>query len=120
MPSRAHTYTSLPPGDLTIPCLPPYITFRTQLDIFPAPLSIPVPPHPSSRPPMAAIIACYSVYAHYHQRVGMYVCEPTRVGACMYAERGFCIFFRSFGQLLVAPLTAALLSEVGSDGSHAR
>ena len=28
--------------------------------------------------------------------------------------------FRSFGQLLVAPLTAALLSEVGSDGFHGR
>jgi hypothetical protein len=29
-------------------------------------------------------------------------------------------FFRSFGQLPVAPLTAALLSEVGSDGFHGR
>jgi hypothetical protein len=29
-------------------------------------------------------------------------------------------FFRSFGQLFVAPLTAALLSEVGSDGFHGR
>ncbi len=41
---------------------------------------------------MAAIIACYSVYAHYHQRVGMYVCEPARVGACMYGEGGFRCF----------------------------
>ena len=41
---------------------------------------------------MAAIIACYSVYAHYHQRVGMYVCEPARVGACMYADGGFRIY----------------------------
>jgi hypothetical protein len=29
-------------------------------------------------------------------------------------------FFRSFGQLLVATLTAALLSEEGSDGFHGR
>ena len=36
----------------------------------------------------------------------------------MYAQSF--VFFRSFGQLTVAPLTAALLSEVGSDGSHAR
>jgi hypothetical protein len=28
--------------------------------------------------------------------------------------------FRFFGQLIVAPLTAALLSEVGSDGSHGK
>ncbi len=41
---------------------------------------------------MAAIIALYSLYAHYHQWVGMYVCEPARVGACIYAERGFRIF----------------------------
>ena len=71
---------------------------------------------------MAAIMAamaCYSVYAHYHQRLGMYVCEPARVGACMNVERGF-RSFRSFGQLFVAPSTAALLPEVGSDGSHAR
>ncbi len=92
MPSRAHTYTSPPPGDLTLPYLPPYITFRTSFNILPPPLSTPVLPTPSSRTPMTAIIACYSVYAHYHQRVGMYVCEPARVGACMYAERGFRIF----------------------------
>ena len=89
MPSRAHTYTSPPPGDLTNPYLPPYITFRAYC-IFSLPHYPPLfLPTPSSRPPMAAIIACYSVYAHYHQRVGMYVCEPARVGACMYAERGF-------------------------------
>jgi hypothetical protein len=29
-------------------------------------------------------------------------------------------FFRSFGQLFVALLTAVLLSEVGSDGFHGR
>jgi hypothetical protein len=64
---------------------------------------------------MAAIIANYRVYAHYRQRVGMYVCEPAR--ACM-EKKGFAVF-RSFGQLPVAPLTAALMSEVGSDGYHA-
>ena len=37
---------------------------------------------------MAAIIAWYSVYAHYHQRVGMYVCEPARVGACLFVKEG--------------------------------
>jgi hypothetical protein len=96
MPSRAHTITSPPPGDQTLPYLPPYITFRTNFNILPPPLSTPVPPlflpTRSSRTPMAAIIASYSVYAHYHQRVGMYVCKPARVGACMYAERGFRIF----------------------------
>ena len=85
MPSRAHTYTSPPPGDLTLPYLPPYITFRTQLPHY-LPLIL---PNPSSHTPMAAIIDCYGFYAHYHQRVGMYVCEPAREGACMYAERGF-------------------------------
>ena len=72
MASRAHTYTSPPPGDLTLPYLPPYITFPTNLIFFLPhypPLFLPTP---SSRTPMAAIIACYSVYAHYHQRVGMY------------------------------------------------
>ena len=96
------------------------ITFRNYLKIISLPHYPPLfPPTPSSRPPMAVIIACYSVYAHYHQRVGMYVCEPARVGACMYAERGF-RSFSFFGQLSAAPLTAALLSEVGSDGYHAR
>ena len=33
---------------------------------------------------------------------------------------GFEVLFCSFGQLFVAPLTGVLLSEVGSDGSHAR
>ncbi len=46
MPSRAHTYTSPPPGDLTLPYLLLYITFRTYLNILPPPLSTPVPPHP--------------------------------------------------------------------------
>jgi hypothetical protein len=94
--SRSHTYTSPPPGDLTLPYLPLYITFRAYC-IFSLPRYPPLfLPTPSSRSPMAAIIACYIVYAHYHQRVGMYVCEPARVGACMYAERGFCslLFFR--------------------------
>ena len=90
------------------------ITFRNYLKIISLPHYPPLfLPTPSSRTSMAAIIACYSVFAHYHQRVGMYVCEPARVGACMYVKR-------VFGQLFVAPLIAALLSEVGSDGSHAR
>ena len=66
-------------------------------------------PIPSSRTPMAAIIAYYSVYVHYHdERVGMYVNHKTVSQ------------FLLFGQPFVGPLTAALLSEVGSDGYHAR
>ena len=43
---------------------------------------------------MAAIIACYNVYANYQERVGMYLCEPARVEVCMYAEeRGPSHFF---------------------------
>jgi hypothetical protein len=49
---------------------------------------------------MAAIITCYRVYAHYHQWVGMYVCEPAhQVGVCMYAEgciRRFSLFRIAF------------------------
>ena len=45
---------------------------------------------------MAAIIACYSVYAHYHQRMGMYVCEPARVEVCMYAISQFLLFRLAF------------------------
>jgi hypothetical protein len=71
-------------------CHRPYVTFRTYFNILPPPLSTPVSPHPLA---MAAIIAWYSVYAHYHQWLGMYVCEP----ACMYAIRGFRILFSSFG-----------------------
>jgi hypothetical protein len=48
----------------------------------------------------------------------MYAILPGYEHVCMRKE-GF-VVFRSFGQLTVAPLTAALLSEVGSDGSHAR
>ena len=79
MPSRVHTYTFPPPYDLTLPYLPLNITFRTYFNIFLPyypPLFLPTP---SSRTSMAAIIACYSVYAHYHQWVGTYVCEPARV-----------------------------------------
>ncbi len=85
MPSRAHTYISPPPGDLTNPYIPPYKTFRTHC-IFSLPHYPPLfLPTPSSRTPMTAIIAGYRVYAHYYQRVGMYVCEPARVAACMFA-----------------------------------
>ena len=45
---------------------------------------------------MAAIIACYSVYAHYHLWVGMYVCEPARVEVCMYAISQFLLFRLAF------------------------
>ena len=45
MSSRAHTYTSPPPGDLTLPYLSPYITFRAYFHILPPPLSTPVSPH---------------------------------------------------------------------------
>ncbi len=69
--SPAHTYTSPPPGDLYKPIAATVHNVSCILYILPPSLSTPTP---SSRTPMAAIIAFYSVYAHYHQRVGMYVC----------------------------------------------
>ena len=47
----------------------------------------------------------------------MYASLPGLGHECIEKE-GFAVF-RSFGYFFVAPLTAALLSEVGSDGSHA-
>ena len=80
---RISTYTSPPPGDLTLPYLSPYITFCAYC-IFSLPHYPPLfLPTPSSRTPMAAIIACYSVYAHYHQRGG-HVCMRACPGRGMY------------------------------------
>ena len=89
MPSRAHTYTSPPPGDRTLPYLPPYITFCAycifSLPHYP-PLFLPIP---SFRTPMVAIIACYRVDAHYHQRGGHVCMRAWHV--CMRKE-GFSVF----------------------------
>ena len=48
----------------------------------------------------------------------MYASLPAKGHVCMRKE-GFAVF-RSFGQLLVAPLTVALLSEIEFDGFHGR
>ena len=42
IPVHIHT-PPRPPGDLTLPYLPPYITFHTYFNILPPPLSTPVP-----------------------------------------------------------------------------
>jgi hypothetical protein len=77
MPSRAHTYIHLPaPRPPETPISATVHNVSCILYILPAPLCTPVPPHPSSRTLIAAIIAWNSVYAHYHQWVGMYVREP--------------------------------------------
>ncbi len=48
----------------------------------------------------------------------MYASLPGYERVCM--RKGAFAVFRTFGQLTVAPLIAALLSEVVLDGSHAR
>ena len=75
----------------------------------PCNISIPPPPPVPLWPPSClAIVSMPTIISN--------VCEPARVRACMCGEGGFRILFALF----VAPLTAALLSEVGSDGYHAR
>ena len=65
MPSRAHIYTSPPRDDLTLPYLPPYITFRTYCVFFLAhypPLFLPTPPPVPLWPPSSvAIVSMHTI-----------------------------------------------------------
>jgi hypothetical protein len=70
---------------------------------------------------MADSSASYRVDAHYSPWVGMYVCKPGCVEACMYVcRRKKSQHFLSFEHLFVAEVTAALLPDLSSDGSVCR
>jgi hypothetical protein len=89
---------------------------RYQLGHFPA-LFLPTP---SSRPSMAVNSASSSVsypLLSMGDHVCMQACPDRGMNVC---ERLMSQYFRYFDQLCVAPASAAVLSDVGSDGYHAR
>jgi hypothetical protein len=114
-----HTYTPLPaPRGPQSASVHNVWQLRFQLGHYPA-LFLSTP---SSRPSMAVNSASSSVsdprlstgeLEHVCMRAcldrGMYVCTRKMVQ-----------YFRCFDQLCVAPVIAAVLSDVGSDGYHAR
>jgi hypothetical protein len=114
----SHTYTSPP---TSYPYLQTYITFRGVYSLLLPHYPALFLPTPSSRPSMADSSASYRVDAHYSPWVGMYVCKPGCVEACMYAEGiSRSIFSLSFEHLFIARSTAALLPDLSSDGSVCR